>query len=513
MAPCRKIRFSRNQFLYVGDVYVKTIYEGKTDYDDIPIDRSKAVVSSVFNYCKQSGWFRTCVSYNASKNPTVTSISDGTWTLDLGKTYENLFIIAATNADKIELMAENDAILESYIICPGCPRLNVDPTADPSLIPSSWNVSMRRFYGEKIGPIIPINCINDKHWTGNIQKCEFGTNPDGCKGFMPIGPRGANVPFNTMVQPGMYRIVDSAFCNYKTLPGNVKVAEDSRDGCVVTYNKCEGEGCMKRNDGSLYFQERVAGCVDGKLSNWSDWKCIEGKATRTRECVPPLNGGKGCPNEPLQETAVCSDAKMTDWSDWSECDGSNLVRTRKCLSEPVNGGAPCNNLEEKKPCSNGRFTDWSEWSQCDGTEIKRTRKCLMPTNGGKPCPDEPRDESKPCSHGKLSEWSEWKCDGTISKRTRECIPPTNGGNPCPSDPLEETRNCSDGKLSDWSQWDCQGIKSKRTRECIPPVNGGKPCPNENLEEEKRCIDTKVTILLVFLLICILCISSMSIMKR
>jgi hypothetical protein len=247
---------------------------------------------------------------------------------------------------------------------------------------------------------------------------------------------------------------------------------------------------MRRLDGSLYYTEHVVGCQNGYLSDWSAWKCINGNATRTKTCIPPLNGGKPCPNDPLIENAVCKDAKVGDWGNWSQCDGSTIKRTRPCLEPPTNGGAPCP-ADEVKRCSDGKITEWSNWS-CDRTFSTRRRNCFIPMNGGKPCPNVPLIEQKNCSHGKLSEWSDWSCIDGNAKRTRICIPPVNDGRPCPQGPLEQTSTCTDGRLTDWTSWSCVNGNANRTRTCIQPTNGGKPCPPGPLEETSTCSDGKLT---------------------
>jgi hypothetical protein len=489
MAPCRKIRFIRNQLLYVGDITV-SVKDSTGEYKPIQIDRSKATSSSWMRYCDvKDGWggCKSFTNYRATDNPSVTWTSDGIWTIDLGKTYDNIYVKAKTNADKIQLLAENDSILEEHSLFVG----NKVPYTTSN--PKDWNIPSREYYGETIGDIISIPCINDKYWAGNIQKCTKGTNPNGCSGFVYTGRNyNTQAPFYKYADmfPGFYSIVNEQRCNLNTLPNGIKVGDKTQNWCEETYNICEGDNCMKRLDGSLYYKQNIVGCMDGKLSDWSDWSCIDGNATKTRTCIPPLNGGKPCPNDPLIENAVCKDAKVGDWGNWSKCDGSTIKRTRTCLEPPTNGGAPCP-ADEVKKCSDGKILDWSPW-KCDGVLSSRTRKCLPPQNGGKPCPDVPLIESKACSHGKLSEWSDWSCIDGNATRTRVCIPPQNGGKPCPDAPLIESKTCSDGKLSEWSDWWCDGEFSSRTRVCFPPQNGGEPCPDVPLIESKTCSDGKLS---------------------
>lgn len=458
------------------------------DWISLNIDRkNNAWSSSSYSYCTWKGFYRNCIYYSASNDVSCTGLGDGTWVYDLGKTYDNIHVVVVTNADKIELLAENDYVYDSIILNRGY-RPRIDANSPPS--ESTWGASRKEYYSEQIRAPFTVGCINDKHWTGVLQECIKGSNPDGCKDYIYTG-LDTRVPYYNYVKPGNYKVLTSSLCNVTTLPSGVKVADPKYDGCIKTWNICDGASCMKKSDGSLYYIERISGCQDGYLTNWSDWKCINGSASRTRTCIPPLNGGKPCPDGKLSETATCVDAKVSDWGPWSECDGSNIKRTRTCLSEPTNGGAPCPNLEETRFCKDGKLTDWSKWT-CNGVESWRNRVCYMPLNGGKPCPDLPREETRPCSHGKLSEWSEWKCNNGMATRIRTCIPPINDGNPCPEGPLIETAPCSDGKLTDWSDWKCVDGISIKSRTCIAPVNGGKPCPPEQLIETRTCSDGILT---------------------
>ena len=494
MAPCRKIRFIRFQSLYVGDIIVKNKNGTDSEYKDIPIDRSKATSSSwVYECDKWDSWWgcnkSKWINYKATDNPSVTWINDGIWTIDLGQTYENIYVKVRTNAEKVQLLAENDAILEEQSLVLYYESNNIGKEI------KYWSIPWKEYRADILEPIVTIDCIKEKYWTGNIQKCIRGSNPDGCKGYQFINERyGSMEPYYKYASnnPGFWGLVSGSVCNLNTLPNNpnVNVGDESRNWCEITYNKCTGIGCEKREDGSLYYTEKVKGCVDGYLSDWSAWKCINGNATRTRVCIPPLNGGKPCPDNTLIENTVCTDAKVGDWSNWGNCDGTSVKRTRPCLSPPTNGGAPCP-ADEVKRCSDGIITEWSKWS-CDGTFSRRTRNCFIPMNGGKPCPDVPRIEQRDCSHGKLTDWSDWSCVDGKANRKRTCIPPLNDGNPCPSDPLEENSTCTDGKLTDWSPWTCNDGNAKRTRICIQPTNGGKACPQGPLEETSTCSDGKLT---------------------
>lgn len=513
MSPVRKVRFVRKQLLYVGNIVVSVKRGDK--YESLTIDRSKATSSSVFNYCTQSGWTKKCETFEATKIPSVTGFNDGTWTLDLGASYENIYVKCYTNADKIELLAENDGILESYFIDPGRPRLPIDSKSHPVTNINSWGGSWQEYYGEVTEPIITINCIKEAYWSGHIQACVRGTNPDSCSGFTPFS--AINKPYRSVVprlnnggKPYYYRIIDETPCGYDTLPGGLQVGGKKQDGCVVTYDTCIGDNCLKKPDGTTFYQEKIVGCTDGRLSAWSPWKCANGESIRKRECIQPLNGGKPCPDEPLLEKTTCSDGKVGEWGAWI-CDGKTAKSTRTC-EQPVNGGAPCPELEKSHECSHGKLTEWTQWV-CDGKQSKRTRSCIPPTYGGNACPNEPIEELQECSHGRLTEWSNWtKCDGKTKSKKRECIPPTYGGNPCPNELLEETENCSNGQLTEWSDWECEGVKSRRTRSCNLPVNGGEPCPNEPLEETKGCVDTNVTIILILIFLCLSSSSSVFLLK-
>ena len=503
MAPCRKIRFIRDKYLYVGDITISTIkdFNAKNDkdkFEKLVIDRSKAKSSSTF----------TGASYPASNNPSATGNDGGsTWEIDLGKTYDWISINATTNANKIQILAENDALSYERSVVK-----QRNDTVDTRIQPKQWPTEIVNYWSDDlIHPIKKIDCINDKYWTGNIQKCEtsnidqWGDNI-GCKGYTLVRRKfddlgrpnkilGPEQPYQSLVDnktldEGLYRIVDGTACNI-SLPNNpnVKVGDKTRDGCMEIYNTCTGTGCGKRADGSLFYAQPVIGCRDGYLSDWSPWACTNGIAKKTRQCFEPLNGGKPCPPGPLEGTSTCSDAMVTDWSYWSNCDGSTTKRTRVCLTPPTNGGAPCPNLEEVKNCSDGKLSDWSPWT-CDikTNTLSRNRTCIPPINSGQPCPVGNLQEERDCftRDGVLSNWSPWTCTNGNAKRTRICIQPTKYGKPCPPGPLEETSTCSDGKLTDWIEEECNNSIKKRSRSCIPPTNGGAPCQQGPLEETISC---------------------------
>ena len=506
----RKIRFTRSQLLYVGDITVKKKKSDGT-YENITIDRSNATSSSVFSYC--TGFWSTlrCETFEATKNPSVTDSNNGTWTIDLGSSYENIYVNCYTNAGKIELLSQNDGVLESY-------NISIQTSLNPNLHPvsnsNSWGANWIEYYSEVTEPIQTLDCSN--HWSGHIKACVKGTNPNSCSGFTPYGDIPATAPYLTRIQKFNtegklyhYKLIDETPCGYITLPGSIQVSDKNQDGWIVTYNTCIGNNCLTRSDGTKYYAETIFGCRNGRLSEWGAWKCTNGTAVRTRECIQPLNGGKACPNEPLSENNSCSDGIISEWSAWV-CDGTNAKSTRTCQQQPINGGAPCpSDLEKTIKCSDGKLSDWSEWKCTNGKSI-RTRECIPPVNGGKPCPNNPLTENQniTCSDGKLSDWGEWTCTNGTAVRTRECIPPVNGGKPCPNEPLTENATCSDGKLSDWSEWKCTNGTAVRTRECIQPINGGKTCAKEPLTENAVCYGkftvsyTHITIILILILLCL-----------
>lgn len=171
-------------------------------------------------------------------------------------------------------------------------------------------------------------------------------------------------------------------------------------------------------------------CVNVQLSEWSNWsKCESNKVTKTRTCTDGINGGLLCKDldpklMPLTITQPCNDGKLSDWSKWSKCDQGTQKRTRTCIL-PMNGGKECPNedLEQTQVCKDGHLTEWSEWSKCNGSETYRTRKCIEPIGNGEPCPTNQR-ESLPCKNS----WSE--CTMGFEQFNeygdkRECTPVTN----------------------------------------------------------------------------------------
>jgi hypothetical protein len=149
-------------------------------------------------------------------------------------------------------------------------------------------------------------------------------------------------------------------------------------------------------------------CTNVKLSEWSNWSnCESGKVTKTRTCQDGTNGGLLCKDldpklMPIKITQHCSDAKFTEWSKWSACEDGTQKRNRECI-QPVNGGKECPNeeIEQTQKCTNGTLTEWSEWSKCNGVESYRTRDCIKPTGNGKECQGTQR-ETVECKNS----WSE-----------------------------------------------------------------------------------------------------------
>jgi hypothetical protein len=490
MSYIKKIRYKRNQFLSVGSISIK---QGDTD---IIIDRTKAYMSSVFIHKKYS-WVNVIeTKYSPTNVPSVTSsASGGVWEITLDQAYKNLKIKCYTNADSIELYGENDVLISSYNYSAGFQSSKVDPN-----IPS-FGETWKEYVAPTILPIQSINC-NSKNFSGIVEGCMLGTDISwsSCPGYGPV----SGTEFNNLrenIQPSVngnvirYKIIAQIPCGYEAnLPDNVIVYKEDlvRDGCRSYYKKCVGDSCHTDKDGNkIYSMMNILGCTDGVYTNWKYEDCKDNKRKKTRQCIPPLNGGKPCPVLPLEEFEDCTNAVMSDWSDWN-CLNRKATRTRTCLKPATNGGNTCStDLVQQSDCYDGKLTEW-KYEECKDNKRKKTRQCIQPLNGGKPCPVLPLEELENCTDGKLSEWKYEECKDNKRKKTRQCIQPLNGGKPCPVLPLEELEDCGDAVMSDWSNWDCLDGKATRTRTCIKdPINGGNACSTELLQQSE-CYDGKLT---------------------
>jgi len=274
--------------------------------------------------------------------------------------------------------------------------------------------------------------------------------------------------------------------------------------------------------------------VDGRWTEWGRWSqcsksCVgedgaTGVKRRSRECIPPENGGNPCEGL-AEEQGTCPwendklvscpiDHSFSEWSRWSACtprcgDGSSF-RVRSC-KQGQNGGSLCpeylENLAEKeqkkckvKDCPGCIPGSWNAWSTCSKSCLEKGGK---PGRRSKTRATREADPSKPkcvpedhtkiefCNtngcpiDGYLTKWTKWTpsdsecgkiCTNAVQKssqtRSRWCNQPENGGNPCPSSQaLSEKRDCPTSSPCpidcEWKQW---GQWSECTKNCGP---GGK----------------------------------------
>ena len=441
MSYIKKIRYKRNQFLSVGNI---TITQGDTE---INIDRSKAYMSSIFEHIQRRVFQSSIITrFSQTNNPSVTSDKDGIWEITLDKAYKNLKIRCYTNADSIELYGENDVLISSHNYSSGFQSSRVEPNS------KSFGESWKEYIAPTILPLQSINC-NSKKFSGTVEGCILGTDREwsACPGYGPYtDPQLNNFrenlrQFGDNREPIRYKIINSTPCGFvPNLPDKVIVYEEDlvKDGCISYYKKCVGDNCnSKDKDGNkIHHLGQTLGCTNGIHTAWKFEDCNNNKRKKTRQCIQPLNGGKPCPNLPLEELEDCSNAVMSYWSPWT-CVNNKATRTRTCIKEATNGGASCSTeLLQKSDCYDAVMSDWSPWS-CVNNKATRTRTCTKEAiNGGKPCSTE-LSQKADCSDGKLTEWKFEECTNNKKKKTRQCIQPLNGGNPCPNLPLEESEDC------------------------------------------------------------------------
>ena len=465
------IKLSRFRDLWVGDISI----------NGTALDRSKATSSNPFSFCVRNGWTSKCTNYTATNNPFISEANaqNPWWIIPVSNLGD---ISINTNADKMEILDVNNNVVATQTFQG---RFSNNIGADPAY--ASYGQTVINYKADTIGVIENIQCRNNV--SGNVQSCVKGSD-NGCADFrFPLldGKTGQTYwieePFKSLNLQGRnnngkfvgWKIINFQACGYDTLPNGIKVSDKKVDNCMVTYDKCVGNNCYKKPDGSLFFTDRIVGCTDGSLTEWSPWKCSNGTSTRTRSCVQPLNGGKPCdPNAILKETIECSDAKMSDWSQW-KCDGNGKsTRTRTC-TPAKNGGAACDTLIETRVCVNAKMSDWGEWT----------------------------------------------CNNGVSTRSRTCTPPVNGGNPC--EPLTETSECVDAKMSDWSEWVpntffnpeisnfskrlTDSFYETRTRTCIPPIKGGQQCDINAVLSETQLSKTRIIMPIVIIILLFICSSS------
>ncbi|XP_069051483.1 adhesion G protein-coupled receptor B2 isoform X5 [Lepisosteus oculatus] len=163
--------------------------------------------------------------------------------------------------------------------------------------------------------------------------------------------------------------------------------------------------------------------VHGLWEEWSPWSlcsatCGRGLRTRSRICVAPQHGGKGCDGQDVQ-TKPCNivtcpvEGQWLEWGPWGHCSVTcsrgTQQRTRRC-SVSVHGWAECKGPHtETRACSradcaaDGKWGAWSHWGlcskTCDSGFQQRFRTCQGTGEQGYPC-DGSGEESRPCNEKK-----------------------------------------------------------------------------------------------------------------
>ncbi|XP_073714368.1 adhesion G protein-coupled receptor B2 isoform X3 [Misgurnus anguillicaudatus] len=163
--------------------------------------------------------------------------------------------------------------------------------------------------------------------------------------------------------------------------------------------------------------------VHGLWEEWSSWSlcsvtCGRGSRTRTRICVVPLLGSKGC-GEPEVQTKLCNiavcpvEGQWLDWAAWSQCSvscGSGTQQRQRRCSVSVHGWAECKGPHaETRECTNpscgggGNWGAWNHWSlcskTCDSGWQRRFRMCEGTGIQGHPC-DGSGEEVRACNDKK-----------------------------------------------------------------------------------------------------------------
>uniref|UniRef100_A0A671K3G0 Adhesion G protein-coupled receptor B2 n=1 Tax=Sinocyclocheilus anshuiensis TaxID=1608454 RepID=A0A671K3G0_9TELE len=147
--------------------------------------------------------------------------------------------------------------------------------------------------------------------------------------------------------------------------------------------------------------------VHGLWEEWSSWSlcsvtCGRGTRTRSRICVLPQHGSKGCGGPEVQtklcNIAVCPvEGQWLDWAAWSQCSvscGSGTQQRQRRCSVSVHGWAECKgphaeNRECTNPSCGGNWGAWNHWSlcskTCDSGWQRRFRMCEGTGIQGYPC--------------------------------------------------------------------------------------------------------------------------------
>uniref|UniRef100_A0A9J7Z2N3 Adhesion G protein-coupled receptor B2 n=1 Tax=Cyprinus carpio carpio TaxID=630221 RepID=A0A9J7Z2N3_CYPCA len=217
---------------------------------------------------------------------------------------------------------------------------------------------------------------------------------------------------------------------------------------------------------------------DPAAEEWSQWSmcsltCGQGWQVRSRSCVSSPYGTL-C-SGPLRETRLCNNTATCpvhglweEWSSWSlcsvTCGRGTRTRSRICVL-PQHGSKGCGGPEvQTKLCNiavcpvEGQWLDWAAWSQCSvscssGTQ-QRQRRCSVSVHGWAECKG-PHAETRECTNpscgggGNWGAWNHWSlcsktCDSGWQRRFRMCEGTGIQGYPCEGSG-EEVRSCNDKK--------------------------------------------------------------------
>uniref|UniRef100_A0A672QN49 Adhesion G protein-coupled receptor B2 n=1 Tax=Sinocyclocheilus grahami TaxID=75366 RepID=A0A672QN49_SINGR len=217
---------------------------------------------------------------------------------------------------------------------------------------------------------------------------------------------------------------------------------------------------------------------DPAAEEWSQWSvcsltCGQGWQVRSRSCVSSPYGTL-C-SGPLRETRLCNNTATCpvhglweEWSSWSlcsvTCGRGTRTRSRICVL-PQHGSKGCGGPEvQTKLCNiavcpvEGQWLDWAAWSQCSvscgsGTQ-QRQRRCSVSVHGWAECKG-PHAENRECTNpscgggGNWGAWNHWSlcsktCDSGWQRRFRMCEGTGIQGYPCEGSG-EEVHSCNDKK--------------------------------------------------------------------
>uniref|UniRef100_A0A673M3G7 Adhesion G protein-coupled receptor B2 n=1 Tax=Sinocyclocheilus rhinocerous TaxID=307959 RepID=A0A673M3G7_9TELE len=218
---------------------------------------------------------------------------------------------------------------------------------------------------------------------------------------------------------------------------------------------------------------------DPAAEEWSQWSvcsltCGQGWQVRSRSCVSSPYGTL-C-SGPLRETRLCNNTATCSvhglWEEWSSCSLCSVTcgrgtrtRSRICVL-PQHGSKGCGGPEvQTKLCNiavwpvEGQWLDWATWSQCSvscgsGTQ-QRQRRCSVSVHGWAECkgPHEVHScNDKKCPGvcgGNWGAWNHWSlcsktCDSGWQRRFRMCEGTGIQGYPCEGSG-EEVHSCNDKK--------------------------------------------------------------------